>query len=290
VKKLRKIFKKRIKENYPLYRLGILSRGKVSCFLKIRSKKELLDFLKFKDKKLPFYVIGNGSNTVASDRIIKAFIIKLEGEFKKFRVNKNIVIAGAGITLKRLVEELKEKGLSGIEFLHQIPGTVGGAIKMNAGCFGKEIMNYVREIEVLRNKKIIKTKKMNFSYRKGPLKKNDILLFAVFKLKKKNKRFVENKIRKYVKLRAERNLYHRNSKGSVFLNTENKKAYEVIEELCFKNKKIGRVKVWEKNPNFFIWEKGAKGEDFFNLYKAIKKAAKNKMGLNLKTEINFIGL
>ncbi|RLD18321.1 MAG: UDP-N-acetylenolpyruvoylglucosamine reductase [Caldiserica bacterium] len=287
--KLKEIFGERIKKNYPLYKLGILSRGKIEYFLEIFNLEELSKFFEIKPQDKNYYVIGAGSNTVADDKLIKGFIIKLGGDFKKIEFKNSTVVVGSGVVLRELVKESMKRGLSGIEFLIGIPGTVGGAMKMNAGCFGKEILDYVKEIEIFKNGKVYKKTAFKYSYRQGPVKDDEILLFTKMRLKKKTKREVKKRIHEYMMRRKKRNLFHPNSKGSVFLNPKNKKAWKLIDEMSLRGFSVGTVRVWERNPNFFVWRRRSKGRDFYKLMRKIMDKVYKEKGIRLKPEINFIG-
>ncbi|MFN3302078.1 MAG: UDP-N-acetylmuramate dehydrogenase, partial [Patescibacteria group bacterium] len=187
------------------------------------NKEEIIKALRFaKKNKLPFFILGGGSNTLISDEEFKGIVIKIQNS--KFKIQNSKIITEAGVMLGKLVNTSLEKGLTGLEWAIGIPGTVGGTIYGNAGAFGKSIGDIVKSVEVfdLDNEeiKILKNKDCDFKYRESIFKKKKklIILSAILKLKKENKEKIKKKINKYLNYRQKTQPLNFPSLGSIFKN------------------------------------------------------------------------
>jgi UDP-N-acetylmuramate dehydrogenase len=301
----------KIRENVPLrdyttFKIG----GPARYFFVAKNKEEIKEAILWaKKKKLPFFILGGGSNVLFSDNGFNGLVIKLQN--RQYEIRNSKVIAEAGVPLQKLVLESAKKGLSGLENLAGIPGTLGGAIWGNAGAFGREIGNLVEEVKVLDvgssklEVKRLKNKDCKFGYRESIFKrkKNLIILEATLKLKKGNKKEIEEKMKEILKLRKEKQPLEFPSAGSVFKNIPIRKipkkirerfkekikngflsAGALIEAAGLKGYKIGEAKISEKHANFILNVKNAKAKDVVALMNLIKKRVKNKFKITLEEE------
>jgi len=304
-----------MKENVPLrdyttFKIG----GPARYFFVAKNKEDLKNAILWaKKKKLPFFILGGGSNVLFSDKGFNGLVIKLQNT--QYEIRNTNVIAGAGVPLQKLVLEAVKKGLSGLENLAGIPGTLGGAIWGNAGAFEREIGDLVEEVKVLDvggsklEVKKLKKEDCKFGYRNSIFKrrKNWIILEATLKLKKGNKKEIEEKIKEFLKLRKEKQPLELPCAGSVFKNVSIEKvpkkirekfkekikngflpAGVLIEAARLKGYQIGGAKISEKHANFIVNTGEAKARDVLKLIELIKKRVKKKFKIELKEEIVLV--
>ena len=242
--------------------------------------------------KLPFFVLGGGSNTLVSDRGFKGLVIKVESRMLK--VEGSSIYAEAGVSLSESVSTALENNLAGLEWTAGIPGTIGGAIYGNAGAFGKSMGDSVKKVEVLDTKdlrfKICDLRKCKFGYRDSAFKRNKnlIILSVTLQLKKGNKKEIEKKIKEYLKYRKKNQPLNFPSAGSIFKNPPGFFAAKLIEDCGLTGKKIGKAKISEKHANFILNLGGAKAKDVKKLIKLIKQKVKKKFGVKLEEEIQYL--
>lgn len=295
-------------KNYSTFKIG----GKAKYFIKVSNISQIKEAISWaKEKHLPFFVLGGGSNILFSDKTYDGLIIKMEN--KDIKNRGNVVIADAGVLFLKLVFFAKEKSLSGLEWAAGIPGTVGGAIFGNAGAFGGEIKDSLKEVitfdtKFLKEKKF-KNKDCKFSYRNSIFKKTKryIIVSAVFKLKKGNKNKISQKIKKNILYRKNHHPLTYPSAGSIFknekINSKNKKIFKKFPDLekfkdkgeipaayliarhNLRGKKIGGAKISEKHTNFIVNTGNAKTKDVISLINFVKNKIKNKFNINLEEEI-----
>ncbi|MDC3127749.1 UDP-N-acetylmuramate dehydrogenase [Candidatus Pelagibacter bacterium] len=282
-----------INENLSKYNWFNLG-GPADIFFRPDNKDQLIDFLK-KIKKLNLNInfIGAGSNTLIRDSGIKGAVIKLGSKFSQIKlVKENIIEVGAATLDKRVSDFAKENCIGGMEFLSCIPGSVGGAIIMNSGCYGSEISQILLSIRILDKngeEKEIKREEINFFYRGSNISEDYLVLSAKLKgelssqdsIKKKQKEFIERK-----KISQPSRI---KTGGSTFKNHKEKKAWELIKESGCEKFSIGDAKISEKHCNFFINDGNAKTSDVEKLINKVKKEVYKKTGVNLELEIKIIG-
>lgn len=307
--------KLRLKKNVPLARYSTFKiGGKARFFFLAKNKKEILKAIEWaKREKLPFFILGGGSNVLFRDEGFNGLIIKMGNSNLKIKGER--VLAGAGVSLQKLVFETINKGLEGLEWAVGIPGTLGGGIYGNCGAFGKEMKDVVEKVKVIEIKngkfkiKELKNKKCQFQYRESIFKKNKnlIILEAILSLKRGNKRKLREKIKEILKIRKEKQPLEYPSAGSVFKNIPLKKVPKKIQEkfkdkikngflpagvliegVGLKGKKIGGAKISEKHANFILNYKNAKAKDVLALIELIKKKVKEKFKIELKEEIEIL--
>ncbi len=269
--------------------------GKSKVFYKANDLKELIRFLKKLSNKKRIFILGAGSNTLITDCLFDGVVIKLGMSFNNISLlGDDVIIAGSGVLDKTLSNFAMKNNLSGFEFLSCIPGTIGGGIKMNAGCFGKEFKDILISVQVVDkqgNIKTIQSKEIQFDYRKNDLSDNFIFLSASFKGKKSNQEKINSEINK-LKTEKEKNQPSKiKTSGSTFKNpitqTE-KKVWELIKESVPLDKHFGDAYISEKHCNFFVNKGNAKFEDMKNLIDFVAKKVLEKTGISLEKEIKIL--
>lgn len=291
-----KIARNRILKNEPMYKhTSFKIGGNAEYFIKIQSVEELKFLLELaKDKNIPIQIVGNGTNLLVRDGGIDGFVIKLElNDFKIKKMKDEIlIIADAGLSLATLsVIALKEE-LSGLEFLSGIPGTIGGAIKMNAGAYGGEMKDIVVKTKYMTLDGKIKTidlKEHNFAYRKSIFSEMDgIILETTIRAKRGNKKEIQEKIKEYTDSRKEKQPLEYPNAGSTFKRGENYITAKLIDECGLKGYSIGGAEVSEKHAGFIINKNNATTKDILDLIKYVQTKVKEKTGYNIELEIEVI--
>ena len=276
-------------KNYTTFKTG----GKAKYFFVARNKENIISAIATARKfKLPFFIIGKGSNLLASDRGFKGIVIKIQNT--KYKILNTKIVAEAGILLSQLVSETIKKNLTGLEWAVGIPGTLGGAIYGNAGAFKKSIGDNTKEVEVYdlksRKLRILKNKDCKFKYRESVFKenKNLVILSAELQLKKGDERKIEDGVKEYLNYRKNTQPLNFPSIGSIFKNTPLHSAGELIEKCGLKGKRIGHVQISEKHANFIVNLGKGKAKDVVTLIKLIQKKVKNRFNIGLKEEVQYL--
>lgn len=275
--------------HHTTYKVG----GIAKLFVYPKDKDKLILLLKkLKNDNIKYKVLGNGSNTLFSDNEYDGVIIKLDA-FDNIEYFKNIVKAGAGVNLIKLSNQTVRNGLAGLEFATGIPGTVGGAIYMNAGAYKSDMGYITKSVEVLTpNLEIITmtNKELDFHYRTSFLQKHKdyICLEATFLLRPSDKNLLLEIVEDRKKRRLESQPLEYPSAGSVFRNPDNLYAGKLIEDLGYKGYSIGGAKVSDKHANFIINYNKATGKDIKELIEFIKKEVKDNYDIDLKVEQEFV--
>ena len=270
--------------------------GKADIFIKIETVEQLKHTLKImKEKKYPFYVIGNGSNLLVKDGGIRGAVLKIEIKGIKIEEKENDVIikAGAGIPLIQLSQLALEKSVTGLEFACGIPGTLGGAIAMNAGAYGCEMKDIVYSSDYMDDKGNIKTisnKEHEFEYRKSIFMQNEgIIISSILKLQKGTETEIKEKMEENKKARIEKQPIDMPSAGSTFKRGTDFITAKLIDECGLKGYQIGGAKVSEKHAGFLINIGNATAEDMLELITYVKEQVKEKFGKTIELEIKIIG-
>ena len=275
-------------KDYTTYKVGgsatLISPKNVDCLIKI------LKYLK--DKNIKYKILGNGSNLIFNDSGYDGVVIRLD-EFNNLDINGNIVKVEAGYSLMKLALKMCRLGYTGLEFATGIPGTVGGAVYMNAGAYKSDMGYIVKSIKVLTPDYQVKTmenKELDFHYRTSFLQKNPefICLEATIRLSKGDKNLIMEIVEDRKLRRIETQPLEYPSAGSVFRNPEGDFAGRLIEEIGYKGKSIGGAKVSEKHANFIINSGNATGEEIKKLIDEIKGKVKEKYNIELKVEQEFV--
>jgi UDP-N-acetylmuramate dehydrogenase len=284
----------KIQKNIPLSRhTSFKIGGPAKFFFIAKTRRDLIKAIAAALKnKIPFFILSRGSNLLVSDKGYDGLVIKIQTIRQKTQDTK--IWAEAGKKLSDLVQISQDNSLSGLEWATGIPGTIGGAIRGNAGAFGKSIDNVVKKVEVLEIKiskiKNFKNKDCKFKYRDSIFKrkKNLIILSAEIQLKKGDKKAIQKKIKELLNQRKKNQPLNFPSAGSIFKNPKNFSAGELMEKCGLKGKKINNAQISEKHANFIINLGGAKAKDVIKLITVVKKKVKDKFGIKLKEEIQYL--
>ena len=269
--------------------------GKTKAFYKADNLKELIRFLKKIQNKEKIFVLGAGSNTLITDKQFNGVVIKLTNNFNNISLlNEEIIIAGSAVTDKSLSEFAMENSLGGFEFLSCIPGTIGGGIKMNAGCFKREFKDILISIQALNKSGqviTIPTKDINFKYRDSGLSDDLIFLSASFKGFKKDKDIIKHEIQLLKEKKEKAQPTKIKTSGSTFKNPvgqSDKKVWQLIKESVSLKKSFGDACISEKHCNFFVNKGNAKFEDMKKLIEFVSESVLRKTGVKLEKEIKIL--
>ena len=269
------------------YRFG----GFCKNFINIESEDELSD-LENIIKGRQNVILGKGSNVAFSDKEFYGNVIT--PKFEELTLSDNFEIkVGSSVFLPKLSRFFKDNSLSNGEFLIGIPGTVGGAIKMNAGAYGWEFSELLKNLRCFNLEtfeiEILKKEELEFSYRKSKNLDNKIILSATLTVEKGDKKIINKNLSDFNEKRKKSQPAAIYNAGSVFKNTSDYYAGELIDNAGLKGYEIDGVRVSEKHANFFVAEKGAKAISLFNLVQYVKDKVSTKFGITLEEEIIFIG-
>ena len=289
-------FNDNLKLNYDLKKKNWFNiGGKTKIYFKAKNLQDLVKFLKKTHNKEKIFILGGGSNTLISDKQFDGIVIKLSNNFNNISLHsEKIIIAGSAVSDQFLSKFAMENSLGGFEFLSCIPGTVGGGIKMNAGCFQREFKDILISIQAIdKSGKVITipAKEINFKYRDSGLSDNLIFLSASFKGFKKDKNLIKNEI-KFLKEKKEQTQPTRiKTSGSTFknpINQTDKKVWQLIKESVPPKKSFGDAVISDKHYNFFVNKGNAKFEDMKKLIEFVSESVFKKTGVKLETEIKIL--
>ncbi len=279
--------------NYSWFNLG----GPAEYLFKPDSTKQLIEFLENlkTEKKLKITVLGAGSNTLIRDNGIKGVVIKLGSKFSKIKLlNENTLEVGAGTLDRKISNFAKDNGIGNFEFLSCIPGSIGGAVIMNSGCYENYISNILVSIKVVDFKeckeKEITRDQIHFFYRGSNLPKDLIITSVKLRGIVKPKNLIEKKQTEYIELKKLTQPSQIKTCGSTFKNLSNeKKAWQLIKETGCDDFRVGDAVISKKHCNFFVNNGKAKASDIERLIQKVRKTVNDKAGVNLELEINIIG-
>ena len=265
--------------------------GNADYFVEIETEKQLISLLKFiEENKIKFFVIGGGSNLLFGDDGFSGIVIKLSGEFCKYEISDNNVVCGSAVSLAYFAQQTAEQGLSGLEQLSGIPGTVGGAVFGNAGVKNYPISSVINKIEVvdyLGNKKNLTKNDINFEYRKSSLQSN-IITKTFFILKNADKNDILKTISKELERRKSSQPIGTKNAGCIFKNPKDDSAGRLIDSLNLKNYSVGGISVSDVHANFFINKDNGCAKDMIRLIEFVKEKVYKKYNIKLETEIKII--
>ena len=242
--------------------------------------------------KINFIFLGSGSNILVSDKGIKGAVISLKKSSKNIVFEDSTVLVDSGVMLSALVQEIHKKNITGFETLMGVPGTLGGALVMNAGAFGSEISNnliFVETINILGQKKRYNVDEIDFEYRKSNFPKNEIIINALFNCKKGLKSNINDKRDIASKQRKTTQPLTYRSAGSIFKNPKENAAGYLIDKAGLKGLQIGGAKISEKHANFIVNLGNAKSSDVLELIDIIKKKIYQMYKIKLELEIKILG-
>ena len=277
--------------NHTSFKVG----GNADLFVSVVNEDELIQSLNYaKLKNLPITIIGNGSNLLVSDNGIRGLVIKIDIQHLSIEDNKKDIVikVGSGNKMMALGIQLKEKEISGFEELSGIPGTVGGAVFMNAGAYGKEMKDMVVSTKCMdKDGKIfeLSNEEQKFEYRSSIFNQKEyIILETKLKLEKGNKENIEQKMKEYLNKRKEKQPLEYPSAGSTFKRQEGIITAKLIDECGLKGYKIGGAMVSEKHAGFIVNTGDATAKDVMDLIKYIKDKIYERYGVEIEEEIKFV--
>ena len=269
--------------------------GKSKIFFKPKNLTELKEFLKLYNNRGKMFILGMGSNVLFRDNIYEGAIIKLSNNFNTLsKLKPDTIIAGSACSQKKLSEYAFENGISGFEFMYCIPGSVGGGLQMNSGCFGTEFKDKLISFQCIDangNIKVIPSNKIKFKYRKIELNENLIFLSATFKGNLSNKNKIKNLMEELAIKKNNSQPSKIKTGGSTFKNPidqTTKKAWELIKQSVPENINFGDACISKKHSNFFVNKNNASFDEMNSLINFVKKKVKDKTGINMNLEIKIV--
>lgn len=274
------------------FRIG----GNAKAFIYVNNVDELRSIIKYcKDGSIAWSLIGNGTNLLVSDKGYDGFILKLSGNFEQKKIlDTGRILCGASASVPSVAKFARENSLSGLEFAAGIPGTIGGAVIMNAGAFTYEIKDVLQYVTVFLPDSYeimeIDAEELEFAYRHSKLQESNwIVLNACFQLHEKDSASILDKEKYYQEIRKTKQPLDKPSAGSVFKKPDKGFAAEYIEKAGLKGFCIGDAEVSEKHSGFIINKGSATAKDVTNLIKHIKNQVKSQFDIELQEEIKYLG-
>ena len=268
--------------------------GPAGSYITPRDRNDLRRILHFADEQnIPVFFIGSGSNLLVADEGINGIVITLIKSFNKLEIKGCHIYAETGVMLGHMVKHCIKQKLTGLETMVGVPGTLGGALMMNAGAFGSEISNCLKNVDVMTLTGEIKqysVKDIDFHYRHSSFKKDEIIMSANFVLKKATKQEIMNKRAKASAGRKETQPLRFRSAGSLFKNPKKDVAAGyLIDKAGLKGTHRGDAEISEKHANFFVNHGKANAEDVVFLIRLARKTVEKKFGINLELEVKTLG-
>ena len=287
----------KIKYNEPMnkytsFKIG----GPAECLIKIDNEDDLKEILKFvKEENIKLTILGNGSNVLVLDNGIKGItlLMKIEKIEIHEEENKVLVKLGAGEKIAKVGRVFLNKSLTGFEEISGIPGTIGGAVRMNAGANGKEMKDIVKTVtcmDLSGNRKVFTNKEMEFSYRRSIVfSKKYIVTEVEIELEKGKEQEIKEKMDKYAKFRKEKQPLEYPSAGSTFKRGEDFITAKLIDEAGLKGMSVGGAEISTKHAGFIINKNNATAKDVLDLVQKVKEEIYKKFGKNIELEIEILG-
>ncbi len=265
--------------------------GAADYYVEPADRNDFIEIVKyFQQNNFPVHIFGRGSNVVISDDGIRGAVINLEHSLTGLKLDGSAVIAEAGVWLQKFVDFCVQRELAGVEMLAGIPGTIGGAVVMNAGAKGGEISDHLVNVEVLRNGEIVRVPKSEagFSYRHS-IFEGEVVLGARFEMPKGEKAALAKRRREVILDRNKTQPLDLPNSGSMFKNPPNTFAAKLIEQAGLKGKKIGNAQISEKHANFIVNLGGAKASDIVQLLELAQRTVYQNSGITLELEVKLFG-
>ena len=298
LKELEKIIlKDKIKINEPMSKhTSFKTGGKADYYIKAESKEEISNIVKFaKQNQIPLYIIGNGSNVLVSDEGIRGIVLKID--LKGIGIDEKneeiIVTVGAGEKVMSLAQKLLQNAITGFEELSGIPGTIGGAVKMNAGAHGREMKDIVISTTYMNEDgKIyeLTNEEQEFTYRHSTFFEHKyIILETKLFLQKGDRKQIEEKMNEYLGWRKDKQPLEFPSAGSTFKRGDNFITAKLIDDCGLKGYTIGGAQISEKHAGFIINKGNATSKDIFELIKYTKQKVFEKFKVRIEEEVELIG-
>ena len=284
-----KIYKNEPMSNYTSFKIG----GPAEYLIKIQTPEELKTILKImKNQEIPLTIIGNGSNILVSDNGIKGIVLKNEINTFELNIETAHLRVGSGVKLGFIAQKCLKSEIAGFEFASGIPGTIGGAIRMNAGAHGKEMKDVITSVTYMdRNGDVftIQNEEARFEYRNSLFANKDYIILEVeMQLEKGNSEEIQVKMTEYATYRKEKQPIEYPSAGSTFKRGEDFITAKLIDECGLKGYQIGGAQISEKHAGFIINKENATAEDVIKLMEYTKEQVYNKFGKIIEPEIEVL--
>lgn len=277
-------------KKHTTFRIG----GPADYYLCPHSTEELQKILQIcRENKLEFFILGNGSNLLVSDKGYRGVVIQLWKNFSDIETEDNTITVKAGALLSKVAAEALEESLTGMEFASGIPGTMGGAVMMNAGAYGGEMKDIIREVTVLtREGKLLTLSKeeMNFGYRTSVVKeKGYVVISAVLQLRKGDREEIRKVMDELKERRVTKQPLDMPSAGSTFKRPEGYFAGKLIMDAGLRGFSVGGAQISEKHCGFVVNKGDATAADVLGLIGEVQKRVQEKFGVALEPEVKFLG-
>ncbi len=277
-------------KNHTTFKVG----GPCEALVRVNNKEELIKALRLiKDENKNYFILGNGSNILVSDNGYEGIAIKLSGDFLNISVNEKTITAGAAAILSRVAVAAKENSLTGLEFAHGIPGSVGGAMVMNAGAYDGEMKQVVKSVTLLNKNLetvVYSNAEMDFGYRHSALKEQPLIALSVeFSLAEGDKNEIAEKMNTLMEKRRAKQPIDLPSAGSTFKRPEGNFAGKLIEDAGLRGFRIGGASVSEKHCGFVVNDKNATAKEINELIEEVIKRVKEASGIVLEPEVIRLG-
>ena len=284
-----------IKLDYDTSKISWLkSGGKSKYFCNIKNINQLTDLFKvINDHKIPYLVVGNFSNILIQSSGFNGLILKLSGEFSNIGLSNNIITAGCSVLDLKFSMFCYENSITGYEYLFTIPGTIGGNIFMNAGCYGFEISNQIKKIKIF-DIQTLKTShvfpsEINFKYRNGYQEKNKLILSADFYTELGDPILIKSKMNDFDNKRKKSQPQKVNCCGSIFKNPSSSSAWQLIESSVDDSFYMGEVRLSKKHSNFFENDPYVDADKLITFLKKVEDSVFKKHSIKLEKELRIIG-
>lgn len=275
--------------NHTTFKIG----GPCKAFISVNSSESLKELIKFADEeKYPYFILGRGSNLLFDDRGFNGIVFHLGSDFSNIKlIDETTIRADAGCSLMNVCRFAYENGLGGLEFAFGIPGSVGGAVYMNAGAYGGEIKDVLASAKAFDKQKIkeFSINEMDLSYRHSIFQENGFVITeAVFKLAKKDKKEIKTLMDDYLRRRKEKQPLEFANGGSTFKRPEGQFAGKLIQDSGLRGYSIGDAEVSQKHCGFVINKGNATYKDVTELIKKVQETVKEKTGFFLQCEVETV--
>ena len=287
---------KNIKLNEPMSKHTFFKVGGPADIMVLpENEKELKDILDlFNSNNYPYYITGNGSNLLVRDKGIRGAVIKISSNFNNLIIDGTTITAGAGTLLPLIGQKALKNNLTGFEFACGIPGTLGGAMRMNAGAHGGEMKDIVTSVKVMDfngNIKTLSNSEMEFEYRNSILaRENYIVLSVEFKLSNGNYDDIKSKMDEFKKQRIENQPLNLPSGGSTFKKVDGVSVGKILQDMGLKGLSLNGAQVSPKHGGFIVkTSENTTAEDILNLIEVVKSIVKTKLDINLEEEVRIVG-
>jgi UDP-N-acetylmuramate dehydrogenase len=282
-----------VRVNEPLFRhTSFKIGGPADVFIEPNTTMELITVLRYvKQEKIPFFILGNGTNLLVSDEGYRGVVVRLGGEFSQFAYQEDLVVAGAAVPLAKLANDACKRGLGGLDFAAGIPGTLGGALVMNAGAHGRAVSDVLVNADILSGELELQTfavDELGLTYRKSNIPIGAVVCGVTFRLRFGDRDTLTQTCKEYLGFRRERQP-RQPSAGSIFKNPPGDAAGRLIEAAGLKGRRCGGAMISEVHTNFFVNYDNATARDVFSLIETVKKEVLKQFGQTLELEIRLLG-